>query len=266
MRAYFSYFKSEILVGLQYKAAALGGLSTQLFWGVILMFIYHAFYSYSSIDSINFKELMCYLWLGQSFFSLTIPNMTDYETLENIRNGVVAYELCRPYDLYIWWFLKQLSKRLANCMLRCLPIIILAFLLPEPYNLILPGSFGSFLLFIITMIFGVLIIVGINMIVLLISFFTYNDKGISSIVTSITCLLSGFTIPLPLLPDAFNNICKYLPFRLICDSSYRVYSLNIPYSEAFSNIVLQIIWIIILIFVGRKIMRIALKKVEVQGG
>ena len=128
MRAYFSYFKSEMIASLQYKAAALGGLATQFFWGLVLMFIYHSFYSYTSIESINFQELMCYIWLGQAFFVLTLPNMKDYQTLENIKNGTVAYELCRPYDLYTWWYLKQLSKRYAACLLRFLPIIVFSFI------------------------------------------------------------------------------------------------------------------------------------------
>ena len=55
MKAYLTYFKNQMIIGLQYRAAALGGLATQFFWGLFFVFIYEAFYSYTSIDSINYK-------------------------------------------------------------------------------------------------------------------------------------------------------------------------------------------------------------------
>ena len=104
------------------------------------------------------------------------------------------------------------------------------------------------------------------MIAILVSFFTYQEKGITSLIITITGLLSGLFIPLPLLPDGFNRVCRYLPFRLISDLSYRVYSGNIGCSEALFNISMQLILIVLLIMIGRKVMKIALRKVEVQGG
>ena len=266
MRAYYSYFKIELMVGLQYRAAAIAGLSTQFFWGIVLSFIYVSFYSHTSISNISINELMCYVWLNQAFFSLISPSIRDNEIMSQIKNGTVAYELCRPYDLYCWWYLKFLSKRYAACILRCLPVLIFAFILPSEYKLGLPISFMALILFIITTILGTLIIVGINMIIQTISFFTNEDKGISSIFYTFMSLLSGFAIPLPLLPDGINIINEFLPFRLISDLSYRVYSGNIGISYALYSISLQIIWIIALIFIGKIIMNSSLKKISIQGG
>ena len=151
MRGYISYFKSELLVGLQYKTSAIAGLMTQFFWGILFALVYEAFYAHTSIDNISFKELMCYVWLNQAFFSLIAPGVKDNQILEQIKNGTVAYELCRPYDLYWWWYLKHLAKRYAACILRCAPVIIFAFLIPYPYNLTLPVSLAAFALFMISL-------------------------------------------------------------------------------------------------------------------
>lgn len=93
-----------------------------------------------------------------------------------------------------------------------------------------------------------------------------QDKGTASIINTIAELFSGFAIPLPLMPNLFNKIGEYLPFRLIGDLSFRIYSGNIGYSYAIKSITLQIIWIIILLTLGYLIMKKALKKVSVQGG
>ena len=266
MRGYISYFKSEILVKLQYRTAAFAGVLTQFFWGFLYVFVYEAFYNYAKVDTINFKELMCYVWLNQAFFSLLLLSIKDNEINDKIKNGMVAYELTRPYDLYLWWYIKIISKRYAMCILRFSPILIAAFLLPKPYNLSLPYSFTSFILFLVALFLGTLLITSICMIMQIIGFFTYQDKGITSLICIIGSLLSGIDIPLPLMPKSLLKITEYLPFRLIGDLSSRLYSGNINTIYGLKSILLQIIWIIVLVFIGKKLMKFALKKVSVQGG
>lgn len=209
---------------------------------------------------------MCYVWLNQAFFYLILIAIKDEQIIEQIKNGTVAYELCRPYDLYWWWYLKHLSKRYAGCLLRCFPVIILALLLPKPYNLSLPISILAFILFLLALFLGSLLITSICMLINIITFFTYNDKGISSIIYTIGNLLSGIDVPLPLLPAVVLTITEYLPFRLISDLAVRIYSGNINISYGIKSIILQLIWILILVIIGRLLMKKALSKVSIQGG
>ncbi len=266
MRPYVSYFRQELTAALQYKEAAIAGMMTQFFWGLLFAFLYAAFYSHANIDNINFQQLMCYVWLGQAFYSLIAPGVKDVRILEQIRNGAVAYELCRPYDLYWWWFLKHIAKRYAACALRCIPVLVFALLIPKPYNLSLPISLEAFVLFLISLFLGTLIVTGISMIVQLIAFFTHQDKGIVGIINIIQGLLSGFDVPLPLLPIIMITLTEFMPFRLIGDLSKRLYSGNIDFVYGLKSIVLQVVWIVILIIVGRIVMKIAMRKVTIQGG
>ena len=266
MSGYLAYFKSELLVHLQYRTSAIAGLITQFFWGIIYALVYTAFYSYNNIDSININELMCYVWLNQAFIMMIYLSIKDGNINEQIKTGTVAYELLKPYDLYTWWYIKLLAKRYAGTFLRFLPIILVAFILPAPYNLTLPASPLYFLMFIVTLFFGSLLIGAINMIVQTITFYTYQDKGISSIIYSIGGLLSGFCIPLPLMPDFILKIANVLPFRYIGDLPFRLYSSNINYSDGLICMGFQIMWIIILVIIGKIIMKYTLKKVSIQGG
>ena len=266
MSGYLKYFKTELIMGLQYKVAAISGLCTQFFWGILYCLLYDAFYSHASIEAISLKELVSYVWLMQAFLSLIYIRVNDTEILENIKNGTVAYELCRPYRIYYWWYIRILSKKYAAVTLRAIPVIIFAFLLPTPYRLSLPLSLEAFVLFVISLILGSFVVVGISMIIHSISFFTLESKGITSIVCSIGEILSGFAIPVPLLPIFLINLTKYLPFRLIGDAPFRIYSGNINVIEAKEMILLQIIWIVLLIIIGNLLVNKALKKVCIQGG
>ena len=266
MTGYLSYFKLQIITGLQYKVAAIAGLCTQFFWGFLYVMIYQAFYSHADNSTINFTELVTYVWLNQAFFALIYIRMKDSDILNSIKTGTVAYELCRPYDLYNWWYIKMIAKKYASLFLRFLPIILVSFLLPKPYALTLPKSPLSFTLFLITLVLGSLVLTAILMIIQSITFFTYNEGGISQILFLIAELLAGAFLPLPLMPDIIQKISYCLPFRLVGDLPFRVYSGNININDALINIGFQLFWIFMLIVIGKCIMKYALKKVVIQGG
>ena len=155
MNPYLSLLRVRFLNGLQYRAAALGGLSTQFFWGIMLVFIYKAFYGSSvSSNGFSYKDLVTYIWLQQGFLSFIFLYDWDSEMLDMITTGGISYELCRPVHIYQVWYVKLLSKRLSRGILRFVPVIILGFLMPYPYNLSLPESPVSFLLFIVTLFLG----------------------------------------------------------------------------------------------------------------
>ena len=70
MKPYVSLLKVRFLNGLQYRAAALGGLTTQFFWGAMLIFIFRAFYGASdSAGGFQYKDLVSYIWLQQAFLA-----------------------------------------------------------------------------------------------------------------------------------------------------------------------------------------------------
>lgn len=266
MRLYLNYFKLRIITFLQYRTSAIAGMMTQFFWGAMMIFIYMAFYSSDTSVGINLTEIIAYTWLHQACYALLSVRQNDREISGAIRDGSVAYEIVRPYNLYFWWYIKVLSKRVASGLLRFLPVIILAFLLPKPYGLSIPYSFTSFLLFMITLILGILLVAALNLLVYTIAFYTYNSNGISSILNVFMELLSGGLVPVVMLPLFIQKSTYYLPFRLISDLPFRVYSGNIYSLNALAGIILQIIWLIILLFVGNLIVKKSLKKVFNQGG
>ena len=266
MKLYINYFKLRIITFLQYKTSAIAGMATQFFWGIMMIFIYMAFYSNGSEVGMSLSEIITYTWLHQACYGLLSIRQNDKEIAKSIRDGSVAYEIIRPYNLYFWWYIKVLSKRVASGLLRFLPVLIFAFLLPKPYGLSIPYSFTSFLLFMITLILGILLVAALNLLVYTIAFYTYNSNGISSILNVFMELLSGGLVPVVMLPLFIQKSTYYLPFRLISDLPFRVYSGNIYSLNALAGIILQIIWLIILLFVGNLIVKKSLKKVFNQGG
>ena len=267
MKPYLSLFRVRLLNGLQYRAVALGGQATQFFWGIMLVFIYAAFYSGTGESGrLSYKDLVTFIWLQQAFLSLVFLYDWDSELLDMITTGGISYELCRPINLYQVWYTKLLSKRVARASLRFLPVVVIALLLPYPYNLSLPQSPISFILFIVTLFLGLLLVVAISMLIFISIFKTMSPVGSIGIFGIIGEFFSGMTIPIPLMPPWLQRICTMLPFRYTSDLPFRVYSGNIGINEALMGIVIQLAWIIALILTGSFFMRKVTRLSVVQGG
>jgi len=267
MRPYLSLLRVRFLNGLQYRAAALGGLATQAFWGVMLVFIYQAFYGGAdSVGGFSYPNLVSFTWLQQAFLSFFFIYDYDGELLEMITSGSISYELCRPVHIYQIWYVKLLAKRLAQSALRAGPVILIAALMPHPYNLSLPYSPLAFLLFLITMLLGVLLMVAIVMLIYISIFKTMSPIGSIGILSIVGEFFSGLTIPIPFMPQWLQNVCYALPFRWTGDLPLRTYTGNIAASEALAGIAIQAMWIAALVAFGAYCMKRITRLAVVQGG
>ena len=267
MKSYITYFKLKFKTGLQYRAAALAGMATQVFFGFLYVSIYVAFYESGSGNfPMKLNEIVSYVWLGQSMYAIIYLWYKDKEILNMIKSGYIAYELCRPQDLYFMWASKILGERLSNCALRFLPVIIFAILLPSPYNLDLSITLPRLLLFMIIIVLSTILMITLTLLYHVICIYTIDDKGIVNILMVTSDILSGMLLPIPFFPKYLQNISNVLPFRYITDFPFRFYVGNISINEGLIGILIQIIWITILIILGRLITKNALKKAVIQGG
>lgn len=148
MKKYWSFFRMRFLGSLQYRAAAWAGIATQFAWGFMKLLMYRAFYEAGpAAFPMEFSQLATYIWLQQAFLMLFNTWRYDNDIFESITTGGVAYELSRPVPVYSMWFVKCIASRVASTALRCLPVLVVAFLLPAPYRLNTPESAGVFLVF-----------------------------------------------------------------------------------------------------------------------
>ena len=268
MISYLNYFKVRFIVNLQYRAAAIAGFVTQLFFGLVYIFMYLAFYESNpnSVLPMNWPELVTYIWLQQSFFGVLHPYYKDEELLNMITNGNLAYELIRPQSIFIKFYIKTLSTRVVSTLLRSTPLLIVTFMLPENLRLGLPVSFNNFIIFVIAIILACLLVNSFCVIIHILTMFTLDSKGTISIYSVIYDVFSGGIVPLPFFPIWLKKIAGLLPFKLINDFPFRIYSGNLSIAEGMPLLIETTIWIIISIIIGIILSKIALKKAVVQGG
>ena len=267
MRKYISFFRIRLIAGLQYRAAAWAGIFTQAVWGLMLILMYRAFYkSGSDAFPMEFGALSTYIWLQEALLTLFAAWAFDNDIFDSITSGAVAYELCRPCGMYGMWFVKNMAMRIARVALRCLPIVVVAALLPAPYGLTLPAGFGAGVLFLVSLVLGVLVSVSFVMLVYISAFYTLSSSGVRVLGASMVEFLSGVVIPLPFFPEKLQKALNLLPFASMQNTPFLIYTGHLDPQTALERIGLQLLWLALLLAAGRLLIANAQKKVVVQGG
>ena len=93
MKAYLSIIKIRFNLLLQYRVAAIAGVVTQFFFGMIMVMVLYGFYSSSTGEMpIDYNVAITYIWIGQAMLGM-LPWNGDSEIQNLIRTGNVTYEL-----------------------------------------------------------------------------------------------------------------------------------------------------------------------------
>jgi len=270
MRPYLAIVSARFRMLLQYRAAAIAGVWTQVFFGFVLLMVYEAFYrSTDAPQPLAFPQLASYVWLGQALLA-TLPWNADPELRAMVRSGAVAYELCRPMDLYGLWFARALATRTAPTLLRAVPMAIFAMLvlpwlgLPE-WRLAPPAPLAG-LSFALALCAALALSAAISTLVNITLLWTIAGEGIVMLLSALVSLCSGLLIPLPLFPRAVYVVLTWLPFAGVADLPYRVYTGSVPPSELGLVLARQLAWTIALVALGRWLIRRGIRRLVVQGG
>ena len=267
IRKHRSILRIRFANGMQYRAAALAGIVTQFAWGGMYLILYHTFYqSGTGAFPMDMQALSAYIWLQQAFLALFMIWGMDNDIFELISSGNIAYELCRPCDLYSMIFFRTLGSRLARAVLRCFPILLVAALLPSPYGIRLPPSWGAAGLFLVSFLLGALVVGAFCMLIYISAFFTISPMGVRLVAVAVVDFFSGAIIPLPFFPEKLQVIFSLLPFGSMQNVPYRIYGGDLAGLPALVSILIQAFWLLALLLLGRLMMRKALQRVVIQGG
>jgi ABC-2 type transport system permease protein len=263
MKSYWAVVSARFRMLLQYRAAAAAGFGTQLFWGLIRVMIFEAFYrSTTAPQPMNLPEVVTYIWLGQAFLAM-LPWNVDADIRAMVRSGNVAYELVRPLDLYTFWFCRALAMRAAPTLLRAVPMFVVAGLF---FGMTSPPSWASVGAWAFATLGALLLSCATTTLLNISLLWTVSGDGIAVLVATGMILLSGLVVPLPLFPDWTQPVLRLLPFRGVGDTPFRLYTGHIPPDQAVAVVAHQVMWAIAFIALGHRMLGRGIRRLVVQGG
>ncbi|MGH7782147.1 MAG: ABC transporter permease [Candidatus Binataceae bacterium] len=271
VRPYLTVFRMRFALMLQYRAAALAGFGTQLWWGFIKVMVFAAFFrSTLTHQPMNLAQAVTYVWLGQAFLAL-FPWLADPEVAEMVRTGNVAYDRLRPLDTYFFWYVRAMAWMVARVVPRCIMMFAFAGLVVPllgmgDWRLRMPAGAGSAALFVAAMIVVVLLSSAFVMLINLVCVVTLSDRGANGFMVPLVLVLSGSIVPLQFFPNWLQPFLFFQPFAGLVDIPYRIYFGGLTGWIALVGLAQMLAWTIVLVFGGHRMMTSAMSRLQVQGG
>ena len=271
LRPYAAVFAGRLQVTLQYRAAALAGFATQLWFGAIRVLIFVAFYAGGSAHApMSLGNAITYTWLGQAFLAF-LPWSADPEITEMVRSGAVAYERLRPVDTYAWWYARAVAWSVARVLPRAALMVAFAGIamplvglgrwgLAPPASLAAAGLFAGATLGLMALSAAITLMINVILVA------TMSDRGANALAGSLVNLLSGMVIPLAFFPDAVRPWLRAQPFAGLADIPFSIYFGALTGWSAIGGIALQFGWAVVLAVLGRRWLGSVMTRLQVQGG
>ncbi len=263
MKSYLSVFRMRWRMELQYRGAVVGGFFCQVFFGLILVALYRALYQ-SKPQAMPIASVTTYVWLQQAFFRMLLAS--DADLLDKIRSGSIAYDLCRPLNLYGYYYARILAQKLLGSLMRAAPMFIFAALLPAGWGLSAPVSLSALLVSVAGLLLGLCCVCALENITMAITMRTLDSRGVQAMLNLLMMTFSGNILPLTLFPDSWQKVITLLPYAQLLDAPIRLYTGEWPLSEAPRVLALQAAWTIALVGLGLLLWKRHQKKLVIQGG
>jgi len=263
MKAYLSVFRMRLRMETQYRGAVLGGIVCQIFFGLILIAVYRAMYA-GKPQSLPFSHVTTYVWLQQAFFRMLLSS--DAELMDKIRTGGIAYDLCRPVDLYGFYYARIMAQKLMGSLLRAFPMLVFAVLLPDEWGISLPASLPALLLSLMALLLGLCCICAMENITMAFTMRTLDPRGFQAMFNLLMMILSGNVLPLTLYPDSWQRTITLLPYAQMLDAPIRLYTGEYALTQAPGVLALQGGWTILLVLAGMMLWRRNQDRLIIQGG
>ena len=263
MRAYLSVFRMRLRMETQYRGAMIGGIVCQMFFGLILIALYRALYT-GKPQTLPLSHVTTYVWLQQAFFRMLVAS--DPELLDKIRTGNISYDLCRPVSMYGFYYVRVAAQKLTGSLMRGIPMLIFAALLPEGWGIVPPASAGAMLLALTALGLGLLCVCALENISMAFTMRTLDPRGMQGLLNLLMMTLAGNILPLTLFPDSWQKVITALPYAQLLDAPIRLYTGTYAISEAPRILLMQAGWIILLVMLGRIMWRANQKRMILQGG
>ena len=263
MSSYLAIVSARFRMLLQYRAAAAAGIGTRVFWGLIRMMIFEAFYrSAVGPQPMSYADVLTYVWLGQGMLALILWR-ADPDVRAMIGTGTVAYEMLRPVDLYGLWYSRVLASVSAPTLLQAIPVFFIGglfFGMGAPAS---PWAGGAWLA---ATLCALLLSCAICTLMTVSLLWTISGDGLARLMPALTYVFSGMLVPLPLYPDWAQALFDFLPFRGLIDIPFRVYLGHIPPEGVIPALGHQLAWTLALVALGRWLLARGTRRLVVQGG
>ncbi|PLR96054.1 ABC transporter permease [Bacillus sp. T33-2] len=262
MAKYWQIAKASMQMQTAYSAWYWAGTVSAVIRLLIIYYFWQAVYTNRpSIDNIDLPTMLTYIVIAmllQGFVGGVGNNLA-----EEIKNGNVAIELMRPYDMIFKMFSVDAGSKIMYFFQGTIPMVLIAYFFMD---LSFPSSWETVLLFIVSAMAGIWIGTFFDFLVGVLAFWTVNVWGVRVLKESLITFFSGALVPITLFPDWLRTITEFLPFQAMVYLPVSIYSGLVTGTDAYIAIGVQVFWLAALYILVKVIWAQAIKQITIFGG
>jgi ABC-2 type transport system permease protein len=249
-----------------YRAATLAGIFTNSVFGIIYTFAYLALWRANpTAGGYDSQDAVTYVWLGQALLmtvALWGGGTTD-DLAERIRTGDVAIDLYRPVGLVGWYLASDLGRAAYHLLTRGLAPTLIGLV---AFDVALPSSPLSAAAFAVSLVLAVVVSFTIRFLVACTAFWLLDQSGVKVMSGAFAIFLSGMMLPLVLFPGWLGTLAEALPWASYLQVPADIWLGKHTGAGLVAALGFQVLWAVLLLAACHGVLRLATRKVVVQGG
>jgi viologen exporter family transport system permease protein len=249
-----------------YTAATLAGIFTNCVFGVINALVLIAVWEQNpDAGGYDVRDAVTYVWLGQAMI-MTIAlwgGGSPTDLAARIKSGDVALDFYRPVGILGWYLAADVGRSAFHLVSRGLVPTVVGALL---FDLRYPSGPLVWLAFAASVALALLVSFGMRFLVAMSAFWILDDQGTQVLAMTAAFFFSGLTVPLVLFPGWFGDVARALPWASYIQAPADLWLGHDRGWAALGVLGLQLLWAVALLAGCRLLLRVAERKVVVQGG
>lgn len=263
LRAQAALFVRAARTSFAYKPAMLLGMLTVAIGYLVPLLVWrHVYAVRGDTLAVPASRLFPYLLLAAALnfcFFLGVESRVG----QRIRLGLIATDLLRPVDFQLTQLTQALSDVLLNVTM-VLPFLGLSWLLWG--RSAMPHDLTALVAFLVSAFLALLIHFAVSFIFVQTAFITFSNYGIFVARSALQQAFSGISAPLALFPPALRTVAECLPFSQTIHTPVSVYLGAISGLPVLFALAVQAAWALSLLLLGRVLLKLSLRYLEIQGG
>jgi ABC-2 type transport system permease protein len=244
-----------------YLTASLAGLFTNTVFGLLRVAVLLAVIAQTgSTAGYDAGSVSAFVWLGQGLLAVVLL-WGDGELSDRVRNGDIAVDLSRPWDLQLALLAEDLGRAGHAVLFRFLPPVLFgALVLPFRWP---TDPVPTLLLFTASTALAVVTSFALRFLLDLSTFWLLDSRGVRAVYNGLGSVLAGLTVPLAFFPDGLRWLLYATPFPAVLQTPIDVFTER---DGLTGLLVHQVLWAAATLALGRVVLARATRKLVVQGG
>lgn len=263
-RIYLPFTLTQIKARMSYRIAFYTFLLSEAFSVLVIYYLWKAIYSSSPntvLGGFTFSEMVTYVII--SFFTANaIDSVGTNSIAYEITDGSIAISLIKPIN----YKFKVLSEAIGNLLFSTVIVNFPFWLLISLFRAEPIPSITTLLLYVLSTCLSFFIMFLFGFCFAMLAFYTTYFFGLNIAKDVIIRFLSGSLIPLAFFPSPIQNMFRFLPFASMNYTPVMVYLGKLSGNAAFTAMLQQVIWVILLYFLSEVLWKKAIKRLTILGG